>query len=43
MAKVKGLFGYTLKVTITDNEIIIKGDLHNHRKRKPLIKYLMGN
>ena len=43
MAKIKELFGDTLKVTITDNEIIIRGDLHNHRKRKPLVKYLMGN
>ena len=43
MARIKELFGDTLKVTITDNEIIIQGDLHNHRKRKPLVKYLMGN
>ena len=43
MAKIKELFGDTLKVTITDNEIIIRGDLHNHRKRKPLVKYLMGS
>ena len=43
MAKINELYGEKLEVTITDQEIVVKGDLHNHRKRKLLIRYLMGS
>ena len=43
MSKIRVLFGDTLKVTITDEEIIIEGDLHDHRKRKTLVRYLVCN
>lgn len=42
MARIRELFGDTLNVMITAKEIIVRGDLHNHRKRKPLVRYLMG-
>jgi len=43
MAKIRKIFGDTLKVTITEKDIIVEGDLHDHRKRKPLLDYLAGD
>lgn len=40
--KVEDLFGDLVTVTITEESIIIEGDLHDHRRRKPLLDYLAG-
>ena len=40
--KVQELFGDLVTVTITEKRIIVEGDLHDHRRRKPLLDYLAG-
>ena len=40
--KIRELFGESVDITITENDILVKGDMHDHRKRKALVKFLMG-
>lgn len=40
--KIRKLFGKGIEIYFKQNELSIKGDLHNHKKRKELIKYLIG-
>lgn len=41
LAYVKNLFGNKVEVVVDDEKIRVKGDMHNYKKRKTLIKYLM--